>query len=65
MQLCENEETFMIQYSVCVHTAFSCSVMSDSSRPHGLWPSLLLCPWDFFRQEHWNGLPFPPPKGSS
>ena len=21
--------------------------MSDSSRPHGLWPTRLLCPWDF------------------
>ena len=21
----------------------------------------LLCPWDFFRQEYWSGLPFPPP----
>ena len=24
----------------------SCSVMSDSLRPHGLWPTRLLCPWD-------------------
>ena len=22
------------------------SVMSDSLRPHGLWPTRLLCPWD-------------------
>ena len=21
--------------------------MSDSLRPHGLWPARLLCPWDF------------------
>ena len=28
---------------VCV----SCSVLSDSVRPHGLWPVRLLCPWDF------------------
>ena len=27
---------------VCV----SCSVMSDSLRPHGLEPTRLLCPWD-------------------
>ena len=20
----------------------------------------LVCPWDFFRQEYWDGLPFPP-----
>ena len=26
---------------------WSCSVMSDSSRPHGLQPSRLLSPWDF------------------
>ena len=25
----------------------SCSVMSDSSLPHGLQPTRLLCPWDF------------------
>ena len=36
--------------------------MSDSSQPHGLWPARLLCPWDFFRQEYWSGLPFPPPE---
>ena len=27
---------------VCAH-----SVMSDSLQPHGLWPTRLLCPWDF------------------
>ena len=25
----------------------SCSVVSNSSRPHGLQPTRLLCPWDF------------------
>ena len=25
----------------------SCSVVSDSLRPHGLQPTRLLCPWDF------------------
>ena len=25
----------------------SCSVVSDSVRPYGLWPNRLLCPWDF------------------
>ena len=24
-----------------------CSVVSDSLRPHGLYPTRLLCPWDF------------------
>ena len=26
---------------------WSCSVISDSSQPHGLQPTRLLCPWDF------------------
>ena len=43
--------------TVCV----SCSVMSDSFRPHGLWPARLLC-MGFSRQEYWNGLPFPSPE---
>ena len=30
-------------------------------RPHGLWPTRLLRPWDFSRQEYWSGLPFPSP----
>ena len=40
---------------------FSHSVMSDSLRPHGLYPSRLLCPRGFSRQEYWSGLPCPPP----
>ena len=35
------------------------SIVSDSLQPHGLYPSRLLCPWDF--PENWSGLPFPPP----
>ena len=30
-------------------------------RPHGLWPTRLLRPWDFSRQEYWSELPFPSP----
>ena len=26
---------------------FSCSVVSNSLRPHRLYPNRLLCPWDF------------------
>ena len=26
---------------------FSCSIMSDSLQPHGLYPARLLCSWDF------------------
>ena len=37
------------------------SVVSDSLQPHGLWPTRLLCPWGFSRQEYRSGLPFPSP----
>ena len=26
---------------------YVCLVVSDSLRPHGLWPARLICPWDF------------------
>ena len=32
---------------VCVHASCAHSVVSDSSRPHGLWPARLLWPWNF------------------
>ena len=33
---------------VCVHThSCECSVVSDSLPAHGLWPTSLLCPWNF------------------
>ena len=35
--------------------------MSNSLQPHGLWPTRLLCPWGFFRQQYWSGLPCSPP----
>ena len=37
------------------------SLMSNSLRPHGLEPTRLLCPWEFFRQEYWNGFLCPHP----
>ena len=37
------------------------SVMSNSLWPHGLYPTRLICPWGFSRQEYWSGLPFPSP----
>ena len=40
---------------------FSCSVMFDSLRPHGLQPARFLCAWGFSRPEYWSGLPCPPP----
>ena len=39
----------------------SCSVVSNSLRPHGLKPARLLCPWAFCRQDYWSGLPCPTP----
>ena len=37
------------------------TIVSDSLRPHGLYPTRLLCPWGFSRQEYWSGWPCPPP----
>ena len=38
-----------------------CSVVSQSLRLHGPWPTRLLWPWGFSRQEYWSGLPCLPP----
>ena len=35
--------------------------MCDCLPLHALWPTRLLCPWGFSRQEYWSGLPCPPP----
>ena len=44
---------------VCV---LSCSVLSNSLRPHGLYiAARILCPWGFSRQEYWRVLPRPSP----
>ena len=40
---------------------FSCSVVSDSLRPHGLQPTRFLSPWGFSRQGYQSGLSCPPP----
>ena len=37
------------------------SVMSNSLRHGGLWPTRLLCPWGFSRQQYQSGLPCPLP----
>ena len=39
------------------YAVLSCSVVSDSLRPHGLQPTRLLCPWGFFKQDYLSGLP--------
>ena len=36
--------------------------MSDPWQHHGLQLARLLCPLGFSRQEHWSGLPCPPPE---
>ena len=53
--------SMFFSFLVCWCAVLSRSVVSDSSRPFGLQPAKLLCPWDFFRQEYWSGLPFPSP----
>ena len=37
------------------------TLISNSLRPRGLYPTRLLCPWGFSRQEYLSGLPCPPP----
>ena len=44
---------------LAIDLLFNCLVVSDSSRPRGLQPTGLLCPWDFQKQESWNGIGFP------
>ena len=48
--------TLMHPHSVSC-AMLSCSVMSNSLRPHGLYPARLLCPWGFSRQGYCSGLP--------
>ena len=43
-------------FGCCCLVAKSCPILLW---PHGLWPTRLLCPWDFLRQEYWGGLLFP------
>ena len=47
----------VLSRDVCV--CFSRSVVSNSLWSHRLYPASLLCPQDFFKQEHWSGLPHP------
>ena len=50
----------------CIRTfnllcAFNCSVMSDSFATAWTAACQALLSMEFFRQEYWSGLPFPPP----
>ena len=39
--------TKLLLYAPVCGCVWVCSVVSDSLQPHGLWPTRLLCPWDF------------------
>ena len=54
--------SFTIYNQLIMGEHVSCSVVSDSFRPHGLEPTGLLCQWDFSRLEYWSGFPFPLPR---
>ena len=43
----KNKQNLNRQNSVLFYAMLSHSVVSNSSRPHGLYPTWLLCPWDF------------------
>ena len=60
----ENQNILLIVLLRLISCAvLRCSVVSDSLRPHGLWPTRLLCPWALSRQEYWSGLSCHPPWG--
>ena len=50
----QDRELTVAQIMSSLSQSVSHSVVSDSLRPHGL-------SMEFFRQEYWSGLPFPPP----
>ena len=46
--LSHNVQTSLHIHVIWVEPVLSCSVVSDSLQPHGLYPTrLLLCPWNF------------------
>ena len=47
--------------SMCC-AVLSHSILCDFLRPPWTVAIRLLCPWGFFRQEYWSGLPCPPPR---
>ena len=46
--------------STAEHGLCACSVLSSLATPWAVAPPRLLCQGDFFREECWSGLPFPP-----
>ena len=56
------DESVVSLPSVCEWDSVSCSVMSDSLRPYGLYVAhQALLSMEFSRQEYWSGFPFPSP----
>ena len=51
--------SFLLRSFMCT---LSPSVVSESLQPYRRWPTRLLCPWDFPRQEYWSWLLFPLPE---
>ena len=52
------------QHESAMCVSISRSVVPDSLRPHGLYPSQASVPMELSRQEHWSGWPFPSPKSA-
>ena len=50
---------FIVCVCVCV-CVYSVTQACHSLVLQGPQPTRLLCPWEFSRQEYWNGLPCPP-----
>ena len=48
-----------VKHLMCVCVYVSRSVVSNSLRPHGLYPTRLSLSMHFSRQEYWSGLSFP------
>ena len=49
LRICPKEIIKVLQWSkrINIFINLACSVVSNSLWPHGLWPTRLLCPWDF------------------
>ena len=45
----------------CVCVCLAAKSCPTLSQPHGLWPDMLLCPWNFLGKKYWSGVPLPTP----
>ena len=56
------EDSLVVSYKT-KHTLTTCVCAQSypTLQPQGLQPTRILCPLGFFREEYWNGLPFPTP----